>query len=187
MSPRRNTQKKLFEVWCTASGERDYTHKQAAGQSCLSGQWTNWTICEHLRVMGLSDGSDPARMRVPSCLTSCNKLNHLWCECAGSAFSDAGESTAVRTQRSRAGERTVCPSERVKTCRGDKRKEKMQRKFLTTENNTGKFPLLCDEIVLILCTITTRNNCMKAWLYITVTCQKWIHWYSVHRDTLCLK
>lgn len=133
MNPCRNTQKTLFEVWCTASGEQDYTHKQAAGQSCLSGQWTNWIICEHLRVMGWSAGSDPLACVFLSCLTACNESNRLWRWCAQSGFSDVGESIADGTQRSRAGEGTGSLSIwQGQTCRGKKNQK------TTTTENTGK-------------------------------------------------
>lgn len=169
MNPCWNTQEKLFEVWYTASGEQDYTHKQAAGQSCLSGQWTNWIICEHLRVMGLSDGSDPLTC-VLSCLTSCNESNRLWRWCAGSGFSNVGnQKQSGPSGAEQEKEQAVCPSDRVKhaeEARENKSCSKNQKQLKTQSN----VPLLCDKIVRMLCTITNRSNCMQAWQYITVTC-----------------
>lgn len=118
-------QKKLFEVRCAASGEQDYTPKQPAGQSCFTGQCANWIICQHLRVMGLSDGSDPlARMFALSRLTPCDESNRLWRWCSQSGFSDMGDSKAVGTQWSRAGGREGCLSIwQGETCQGGERKQ----------------------------------------------------------------
>lgn len=101
MNPCWKRQKKPFEVQCAASGEQDYTSKPSAGQSCFTGQCTNWAICQHLRVMGLSHESDRLTlMLVLSCLTPCNQSKRRWRWCLGAGFSNARESRVVGNQQS---------------------------------------------------------------------------------------
>lgn len=115
MNPCWKPQKKLFEVRRAASGERDYTPKQPAGQSCFTGQCANWIICQHLRVMGLSDGSDPlARMFVLRCLTPCDESKRLWRWCSGTGYSDMGASEAVGNCGAEEEQEAVCPFDGVR-------------------------------------------------------------------------
>lgn len=161
MNPRWKPQKKLFEVRCAASGEQDYTPEQPAGQSCLTGQCANWIICQHLRVMGLSDGWDPlARMFALSYLTPCDEPNRLWRWCSGSGFSHVGEFRSGRdpAEQSRRGGECRLSIWQGQTCRGGRRKTSCgeNEKQLKTQ---AKVPS-CDKTVLLLYVIANRSNCM---------------------------
>lgn len=182
MKPRHTTHRRgLLEVWCSASGEQDYTHKQAAGQSCLSGQWTNWIICEHLRVMGWSAGSDPLACVFLSCLTARNESNRLWRWCARSGVQRRGRVNSRRdpAEQSRrrnrlfdhlTGSNVPRRGEKTKDVAKKKQPQKTQQQLKTQKN----VPLFCDEVALMRCAITNRSYGIQAWHYSHMLGQRWI-------------